>query len=32
MVKEEDLLGTAVIVAARVCAHAEPGQVLTIAV
>ncbi len=28
MVKEEDLFGTAVTVAARVCAHAEPGQIL----
>jgi len=26
--EEEDLFGTAVQLAARVCAHAEPGQVL----
>ncbi|KKK82021.1 hypothetical protein LCGC14_2807550, partial [marine sediment metagenome] len=27
--EEEDLFGTAVQLAARICAHAEPGQILT---
>ena len=28
MAEEEDLFGTAVQLAARICAHAEPGQIL----
>jgi adenylate cyclase len=27
--EEHDLFGTAVQLAARICAHAEPGQILT---